>query len=181
MTRLMLYTFHGPNRTGAEAAAQLHEAPWVMTGPLVVRGGLSVAGGLLDVPPLFGGSALLQRWLEPVTQAADRLRPALELPRATEWALLLGAVAAAAAGMFGALRLLKPAQLTPARLAPAERGLARGLWEKWDVDELDDLLFVRPVVWISREGLWQKIDVGVVDGTGGNVTGRGWRAPGWRG
>ncbi|MGH9259214.1 MAG: NADH-quinone oxidoreductase subunit L, partial [Acidimicrobiales bacterium] len=35
MTRLMLYTFHGPNRSGEGAAAHLHEAPWVMTGPLV--------------------------------------------------------------------------------------------------------------------------------------------------
>src|SRR3989442_4856043 len=52
MTRLMLYTFHGPNRTGERESAHLHEAPWVMTGPLVVLGALSVAGGALNVPAL---------------------------------------------------------------------------------------------------------------------------------
>src|SRR3989442_1159838 len=90
-------------------------------------------------------------------------------------------VAAAAAGMFGALRLLKPAQLTPARLAPAERGFARVLWKKWYVDEVYDVLFVRPVVWIAREVLWQKIDVGLVDGLGVNGTARVSRALGWLG
>ncbi len=30
MTRLMLYTFHGPNRTGEAARPHLHEAPWLM-------------------------------------------------------------------------------------------------------------------------------------------------------
>ena len=38
MFRLMLYTFHGPNRTGEKEREHLHEAPWVMTGPLVVLG-----------------------------------------------------------------------------------------------------------------------------------------------
>ena len=28
MTRMMLYTFHGPNRTGEEEREHLHEAPW---------------------------------------------------------------------------------------------------------------------------------------------------------
>lgn len=45
MTRLMLYTFHGPNRTGEQERSHLHEAPWVMTGPLVVLGVLSAFGG----------------------------------------------------------------------------------------------------------------------------------------
>ena len=45
MTRLMLYTFHGPNRTGEAERPHLHEAPWVMTGPLVVLGALSLLGG----------------------------------------------------------------------------------------------------------------------------------------
>src|SRR2546425_297463 len=57
MTRLMLYTFHGPNRTGEHARDHLHEAPPVMTGPLVVLGLLTVTGGALHVPELFGGQA----------------------------------------------------------------------------------------------------------------------------
>src|SRR5256885_8192070 len=48
MTRLMLYTFHGPNRTGEHARDHLHEAPPVMTGPLVVLGLLTVTGGALN-------------------------------------------------------------------------------------------------------------------------------------
>src|SRR5437867_1050719 len=50
MTRLMLYTFHGPNRTGEEERRHLFEAPWIMTAPLLVLGLLSFAGGLLNVP-----------------------------------------------------------------------------------------------------------------------------------
>src|SRR6185503_1826049 len=45
MTRMMLYTFHGPNRSGDKEREHLHEAPWVMTGPLVVLGALSALGG----------------------------------------------------------------------------------------------------------------------------------------
>src|SRR6266851_1756684 len=70
MTRLMLYTFHGPNRTGERERTQLHEAPWGMTGPLLVLGVLTVVGGALNVPTLFGGAARLERWLEPVTRLA---------------------------------------------------------------------------------------------------------------
>src|SRR4029077_4877516 len=63
MTRLMLYTFHGPNRTGEREREHLHEAPWSMTGPLVVLGALTVAGGALEVAPLFRGGAPLARRL----------------------------------------------------------------------------------------------------------------------
>jgi NADH-quinone oxidoreductase subunit L len=45
MTRMMLYTFHGPNRTGEKEQPHLKEAPWVMTGPLVVLGVLSRSAG----------------------------------------------------------------------------------------------------------------------------------------
>src|SRR6478735_3288012 len=36
MARLMAMTFLGENRTGEQERAHLHEAPWIMTGPLVV-------------------------------------------------------------------------------------------------------------------------------------------------
>src|SRR2546426_8629955 len=124
----------------------------------------SLAGGALNVSPLFGGGTWLHRWLEPVTAAADRLQPAVELSRATEGALVLGAVAVAALGIFGALRLLKPEALVPARLAPPETGLGRVLWKKWYVDELYDAVLVRPVMWLSREVLWKVVDARLVDG-----------------
>ena len=181
MTRLMLYTFHGPNRTGERAREHLHEAPPVMTGPLVVLGVLTVIGGALNIPELFGGNASLEHWLEPVTSLARRLQPAVELAHRTEWALVAGAVLVAALGIVGAFRLLKPEALVPARLAPPETGLGRLLWKKWYVDELYDALIVRPVVWLSREVLWKIVDQRIVDGLLVNGTAKAARAAGWLG
>ncbi len=181
MTRLMLYTFHGPNRTGERAQDHLHEAPPVMTGPLVVLGLLTVTGGALNIPALFRGHAFLEHWLEPVTSAAQRLRPAVELASSTEWALLAGAVLVAALGIVGAFRLLKPEALVPARLAQPETGLARLLWKKWYVDELYDAIIVRPVMWLSREVLWKIVDARIVDGLLVNGTAAASRAVGWLG
>jgi len=181
MTRLMLYTFHGPNRTGEREREHLHEAPSVMTGPLVVLGLLSVLGGALNVPPLFGGTALLEHWLEPVTSGVHRLRPALELASATEWILVAGAVLVAVLGIIGAFRLLKPDALVPARLASPERGLARLLWKKWYVDEVYEAIVVRPVMWLSRAVLWKIVDARIVDGLLVNGTAAASRAVGWLG
>jgi NADH-quinone oxidoreductase subunit L len=181
MTRLMLYTFHGPNRTGEREREHLHEAPPVMTGPLVVLGVLTVVGGLLNVPPLFGGHQLLHHWLEPVTGAAAALLPVPHLSHAVEWSLVAVAVAVAALGIGSAFALLRPARLVPARMAPPERGLGRVLWRKWYVDELYDLLIVRPLHWLSREVLWKGIDVRLVDGGAVNGAARMARAAGWLG
>jgi len=181
MTRLMLYTFHGPNRTGERESAHLREAPWVMTGPLVVLAALSLAGGALNVPALLRGREWLEHWLEPVTAVAARLRPGIEVPHGTEWALVIAAVAAAGLGIIAAVRLLRPEELVPARLAPAERGFARVLWKKWYVDEIYDFLFVRPLIWLSREVLWRTIDLGLIDGAGVNGAARLSRALGWIG
>ena len=42
-----------PQPDGRRRAPFLHEAPWIMTGPLVVLGMLSAAGGFLNLPPFF--------------------------------------------------------------------------------------------------------------------------------
>ena len=179
MTRLMLYTFHGPNRTGDREREHLHEAPWVMTGPLLVLGMLSAAGGLLNVPELFHGGARLEHWLEPVTAAGATVLQQRVLDHRTEWILIGVAVVVALAGIIGAWRLLTLETLATARAAPAERGFARVLRNKWYVDEIYDTLIVRPIVWLSREVLWKRIDQGVVDGAAVNGAARGARAVGW--
>jgi NADH-quinone oxidoreductase subunit L len=179
MTRLMLYTFHGPNRTGEKEQEHLHEAPWIMTGPLLLLGILSAAGGIINIPELYHGNAWLHHWLEPITQASAPLLPATHLAPATEWMLVGIAVAVALTGIVGALRLLKPSALVSAAKAPEERGLARILKNKWYVDEIYDALIVRPLVWLSREVLWKQVDQRAIDGAGVNGAARGARAIGW--
>src|SRR2546430_994970 len=82
MTRMMLYTFHGPTRTGTEEEKYLHEAPWVMTGPLVVLGILTAAGGWLNLPKVLtdivpaGPTEVLGHFLDPVVGGATaRITP----------------------------------------------------------------------------------------------------------
>jgi len=179
MTRLMLYTFHGPNRTGEEERRHLFEAPWIMTAPLLVLGLLSFAGGLLNVPELYHGNAWLQHWLEPISRSSVALMPETHLATSTEWMLVGIAVAVAAIGIVGAWRLLNLETIVPARSAPAERGFARVLRNKWYVDEIYDALIVRPIVWLSREVLWKRIDQQVIDGALVNGAARGTRAVGW--
>jgi NADH-quinone oxidoreductase subunit L len=63
MARLMAMTFFGDNRTGDAERSHLHEAPWIMTGPLLVLGVLSLIGGALNLRPLRCGHAGRARWL----------------------------------------------------------------------------------------------------------------------
>ncbi len=179
MTRLMLYTFHGPNRTGENERAHLHEAPWIMTGPLLLLGILSAAGGLLNVPELYHGNAWLDHWLEPIAQPGAALLPQPHFGTGTEWMLVGIAVLVAVIGIVGAWRLLKPEALVPARAAPAERGFARILRDKWYVDEIYNALIVRPLLWVSTELLWKRVDQQAIDGATVNGVARGARALGW--
>ncbi len=181
MARLMLYTFHGPNRTGAREQVHLHEAPWVMTGPLVLLGMLSVVGGVINLPELVGGTTWLHHWLEPVTAAGAALAPAAHVTHRTEWVLIGGAVTVAVVGIAAALRALDLTALVPARSAPAETGLGKVLNRKWYVDELYEALFVRPTVWLSRNVLWRVVDVKLVDGAGVNGSAAASRILGWLG
>jgi len=181
MTRLLVYTFHGPNRTGEREAGHLHEAPWVMTGPLVVLGLGAVTAGAVNLPAVLPGAEWLARWLEPVTLLGGQYLLESHLGTATEWTLLALAAGIAALGIFGAWRLLQPAALKPAREAPAETGIQRVLLRKYYVDELYDTLFVRPTAWLSDRVLWKIIDAFIIDGVAVNGVGRLARFAGWVG
>jgi NADH-quinone oxidoreductase subunit L len=169
MTRMMLYTFHGPNRTGEKERGYLHEAPWIMTGPLVVLGVFSVFGGWFNLPRFFplGPLGLLEHWLEPVVgEGTLRLtRGVIEkVPESTELIMVGAAVAIAVLGMVVAFARLKPEKLVPKAESPEEHGIERVLANKYYVDEIYDAGIVQPVVATSRGLLWRGIDIGLIDG-----------------
>jgi NADH-quinone oxidoreductase subunit L len=181
MARLIAMTFLGENRTGTEAERHLHEAPWIMTGPLLVLGVLSAVGGVINLPTFAGGHHALETWLEPVT-AAGAAFASLELPHGTTELLLVGgAIMVGAVGLLLGFRLTLGRRIPSAREAPADTGLARVLNRKYYVDEIYDAAIVRPLVWLSRMVLWKGVDQGVVDGAAVNGTARLSRGLGWVG
>jgi NADH-quinone oxidoreductase subunit L len=181
MARMMAMTFLGENRTGEKERAHIHDAPLVMTGPLVVLAVLSAIGGILNLPPFLGGGGALERWLEPVTAPAARYF-ALEMPHGrTELFLIGAAVAIGAVGLVAGWWATLRRPTLPAAESPADTGLARVLYRKYYVDELYDRVIVRPVVWLSRVILWPGVDQGVVDGAAVNGTAKLSRGLGWLG
>ncbi|MBK6779035.1 MAG: NADH-quinone oxidoreductase subunit L [Gemmatimonadetes bacterium] len=190
MARLVAMTFFGANRTGEAERTHLHEAPWIMTGPLLVLGLLSVFGGWLNLPeffPAIGAShGALHHWLEPVlsvgNSVAEGLGTAPVLPEgSTETMLVAGAVLIAVVGLGLGWTLTRKAATVPAHDAPAETGVWKVLYHKYYVDELYDAFVVRPIEVISRVLLWKKVDQGLIDGAGVNGAAGLSRALGWLG
>jgi NADH-quinone oxidoreductase subunit L len=189
MTRLMLYTFHGPNRTGEKERGHLHEAPGIMTGPLIVLGILAAIGGWFNLPDIvtrvipLGPTGLLEHWLDPVVAAgtAKVVGAGVEVAPSTEGLLIAVAVAIAIAGIATAVVVLKPAALVPKAQAKPEEGFERVLANKYYVDEIYDAAVVKPVYEVSRNVLWRGVDVGLIDGL--LVNGSAWAArfAGWLG
>jgi len=82
MTRMMVMTFHGENRTGDQEEKALHEAPAVMWAPLAVLAVLAVVGGWVNVSEHLRDSILglgpltsgwLHEWLHPITEQAQHI------------------------------------------------------------------------------------------------------------
>ncbi|HET9441124.1 MAG TPA: NADH-quinone oxidoreductase subunit L [Longimicrobiales bacterium] len=195
MTRLMIMTFHGENRTGQKEREQLHEAPYVMTIPLIILAALSVIGGWINVPeaigklPILGWvphSEWLHDWLHPITVPADDILVANvgELAHQAPfgggealWAAVSFAIATVVIVLTA--RALTRRVYKPATESVAPTGFARVLYNKWYVDELYEKTVVRPLLTVSRAS-WRYIDENIIDGL---VNGAGYvsRGLGWSG
>jgi NADH-quinone oxidoreductase subunit L len=176
MFRLLLLTFTGELRAGDDVAHHVHESPPVMTVPLVVLAVLSLAGGWIGLPEgwLWGGA--FGRFLAPVTGHPEPAAHAAGLEALLMLvATLLAAGGAGLAYLFYVRRPELPGRAA-ARFAAGYRLLAGKYW----VDELYDMLVVRPYVRLSHV-LWRVVDESVIDGVVNGaaaavvVNGRLWR------
>jgi NADH-quinone oxidoreductase subunit L len=207
MTRMMVMTFHGANRTGGEESKHLHEAPWTMTVPLGVLAVLSVFGGWINVPEAIRTSFLglggllpmsewLHHWLEPITHAATAVREEALLASGAlagvehhygfsdvapfgggELSWALISTVAAAMVVAGTVMWARGWRLAPAAQSEEPGGFRKVLYNKWYVDEFYDRIVVRPLAATARF-FWKVIDAVVIDGTV-NLAGGAARATGW--
>ncbi|PFG40375.1 NADH dehydrogenase subunit L [Georgenia soli] len=153
MSRLFFMVFHGEKRwTTAEEGAEQHphEAPLLMTVPMIVLAVGSVALGFLM--NLGGGFVT---WLEPVTGAVEHHEPVLPVPVimvATIVLVLVGALVAWR--MYGA----RPVPV----VAPAGSALTRAARQDLYQDNVNEGAFMRPSQYLTRSLVYA--DAAVVDG-----------------
>ena len=169
MTRMMLYTFHGPNRTGEAERAHLREAPWSMTGPLVVLGVLSAVGGWLNLPARAAaragrraGEVARARRRRVDGYACRRTRGGDGHEHRVRAHRRRGGHRGARHRLRGGAPQARGARAQARRRAGARLRAACSR-EKYYVDELYDDAIVTPIVSGSRNVLWTGIDRGIID------------------
>ena len=157
MFRLMWLTFAGAPRFD-EHKVHVHESPKSMTVPLMILALLSVIGGWLALPALWGGKNYFAEFLQPVMGSPEAAEGGGT--HTLEIILTLVAVGAATAGLIAAWRMYGKG----ARQSTSQ-GLHKLLYDKYYVDEIYQAAIVGPLVWLSRNVLWKAVDVGVIDGS----------------
>jgi NADH-quinone oxidoreductase subunit L len=164
MFRSVYLTFHTEERFDHHHVHP-HESPATMTIPLWILAFLSITGGFLGLPEVFGEHLhALHNWLEPVFEPAYRNFSPHHGSHTLEWGLMLASSAIAALGIFVAYTVYQKRPGTADRLANSMKGLHRLLWNKWYVDNIYETVFVRGIWNLSRSFFHRVIDVGLIDG-----------------
>ncbi|MGA2420573.1 MAG: NADH-quinone oxidoreductase subunit L [Candidatus Acidiferrum sp.] len=164
MFRLVYLTFAGKERYD-EHHVHVHESPWNMLAPLVILAILSIIGGWLAAPALWGGTDYFTAFLNPVFgsgEAANALGEATA--HSLEITLAVVAVISAALGLLVAFLLYGKENDKPANIAKSAGPVYDLLLNKYYVDEIYAAVVVGPLMWISRNILWKVVDVEIVDG-----------------
>jgi NADH-quinone oxidoreductase subunit L len=164
---------HG-SRTGMSAPHSHgpHESPWVMLGPLVILAILSFVGGWIGIggrfehflAPVFHPHALVEASVTTNPEQGAQIVGMGHL----ELAFTGISVAAGLLGLWLAWLLYHRLPQVPARIAESLGSFYRAVANKYYVDELYAILFVKPVVEGSSSILWRGIDQDVIDATVNN-------------
>ncbi len=164
MFRLVFLTFHGKQRYD-EHHVHVHESPWSMLGPLVALAALSVVGGWVAAPALWGGVDHFSEFLAPIFGAHEAPGLSEAVAHSLELALAGVAIFAATIGLLTAFWLYLRQPKKPEQFAKSLQPVYKTLLNKYYVDELYAATVVRPLVWLSDHVLWKIVDVEAIDGT----------------
>jgi len=159
MFRLLFLTFFGESRADEHTKHHIHESPATMTLPLIVLAALSIIGGYVGLPAHWLWGNRFEAFLEPVLAGGE----AAHLSAGVEYALMGASVLVALIGLSVAYVMYIARPALPRTMAEALPGVYDLILNKYYVDELYDLLFVRSTVAVSN-WLWQAWDAGLIDG-----------------
>ena len=156
MFRVFILTFYGEFRGTEKQAHHLHESPITMTLPLIILAVFSVGGGLINLPHFAGGNEFLAHWLAPLLPEAGAAGEVNFLSLEGGAPLLAAFLPA-----FLAIYVFGMQKSVPSEDAEIS-GIQKVIYHKFYIDELYELLFVKPIAFLSNF-FFQVIDFLVID------------------
>jgi NADH-quinone oxidoreductase subunit L len=157
--RLAFMTFHGAPRADRETMDHVHESGNVMLIPLYVLAVGAIAAGFVFKDYFLGH----EFWHGAVAIGAvvEEMHHEGAIPELVAWSPFIAMILGLGLAWLFYIRDTS----LPAKLAAQHEPLYRFLLNKWYFDELYDLIFVRPAMWLGRF-FWKKGDGFVIDGFG---------------
>jgi NADH-quinone oxidoreductase subunit L len=163
MFRLVSLTFEGKERWSHDKHP--HEAPKMMTVPLIILAVLSVIGGFVGIPHSLGGRNAVEQFLEPVFERANLiLAGAHSASLSAEYMLMILSVLVAIGGIYLARKLYLQKQELVSKMADSFGGIYKLLCNKYYVDEVYEFTIVKPIKTGSDKLLWRVFDINIIDG-----------------
>lgn len=161
MFRLMFLAFHG--KTCDHAREDRPQEPGrVVTVPLMILAFFSALAGYIGLPGYLGENHF-ERFLEPSFSYLPPHTAQVQDGHGLEIVLTVAAIVVAALGMWMAYYCYLRNRTAPERMASRFNRLYTVIREKFFVDEVYDVLIVRPIELLSRNLLWKAMDVGIID------------------
>jgi NADH-quinone oxidoreductase subunit L len=181
MFRALFMTFWGECRADEHVKHHIHESPKIMTVPLMVLAVASVIGGYVGIPHVLGGANHIHEFLAPVlgggaepakahagitllSQAWASGGEAAGHSAALEFLMMAVSVIIALIGIGTAYFFYVKNPALPKQLAENFGGLYRLVFNKYYIDELYEVLFVKSLKGLGT-GLWKGFDDFIIDGT----------------
>ena len=160
MFRMIYLTFHGESRVDPHVAEHVSESPVSITIPLAVLAMLSVFGGFFGVPHIFH---LLPNNMEQLFHGFFAEIPSGHGAALTEWILMVLSVLSAVLAWYLASRVYKSGFEIASRLREKWEWAYKISLNKWYVDELYNLVLIKPVHLFTTHFLWRLFDLNIID------------------
>ena len=160
MFRMIYLTFHGESRVDQHVAEHVSESPVSITIPLAVLAILSVFGGFFGVPHIFH---IIPNNMEQLFHGFFAEIPSGHGAVLTEWILMVLSVIFALLAWYLASRVYKSGFKLASRLREKWEWAYKISLNKWYVDELYNLVLIKPGHLFTTHFLWRLFDLNVID------------------
>ena len=161
--RLIFMTFYGKERGDHHSHEHAHESPMIMVIPLAVLALGAIFAGMYWYEDFFGKVKHIEEWFGASIYMNHETNHVIhDAHYVPTWVKLSPFMAMLVGFVTAWLFYIKNTDL-PKKLAAQQSHLYQFLLNKWYFDELYDVIFVRPAMWLGTV-LWKKGDGSIIDG-----------------